>query len=78
MGAKLISPDGEVQELTMEEYNNLQMMLNRGQRKRRLEATLKKIEDDPDPPSKQWWDEFEQFLKENRVSFPERDLGFAE
>jgi len=26
----------------------------------------------------EWWDEYFQFLKENPVSFEDRDLGFGE
>lgn len=26
-------------------------------------------------PSDEWWDEFDQFLRDNRLNFQERDLG---
>ena len=41
-------------------------------------AVVKKWEAVPDDKSDEWWDEFETFLKENRVHFEERDLGFDE
>ncbi len=42
-------------------------------------SLLKEWENDPehDMPD-EWWDEFEQFLQENRMNFPERDLGFGD
>ena len=37
-------------------------------------AVLKEFKANPDPTPKEWWDEFDAFLKENPVTFPERDL----
>lgn len=44
----------------------------------RIKAVLKLWESIPDDKSPEWWDEFEQFLKDNRMNFPERDLGFGD
>ena len=44
----------------------------------RIKAVLKLWESIPDDKSDEWWDEFNQFLKDNRVNFPERDLGFGD
>jgi glutamine synthetase adenylyltransferase len=43
-------------------------------------ATLKGWENDPEYQaiSEEWWDDFQQFLKDNRVNFPERDLGLGD
>ncbi len=41
----------------------------------RIKALLREWQEHPDDTPDQWWDEFEEFLKENRVNFPERDLG---
>ncbi len=41
-----------------------------------IRALLKKWEEEPDDTPAEWWDEFESFLKANRVKFEERDLGF--
>jgi hypothetical protein len=47
--------------------------------KEQIEALLKKWEDEPeDDMPEEWWDEYFQFLKENPVTFEERDLGFGE
>jgi hypothetical protein len=43
----------------------------------RINAALEILEDIPDDKSEEWWDEFEQFLRENRMSFPERDLDWG-
>jgi hypothetical protein len=44
----------------------------------RIQALLKKWEAEPDDTPAEWWDEFEAFLKANRVNFEERDLGFGD
>jgi hypothetical protein len=44
----------------------------------RIKALLKEWEEHPDDTPAEWWDEFEEFLKQNRVNFPERDLDFGE
>ena len=31
-----------------------------------------------EPGDDEWWAEFDAFLRENRVVFPERDLGFED
>lgn len=41
-------------------------------------AVIKEWENIPDDKSQEWWDEFDAFLKDNRVNFEERDLGFDE
>lgn len=41
----------------------------------RLLAILDWIQADPHKQSDEWWDDFEQFLKENRFNIRERDLG---
>lgn len=37
---------------------------------------LREFENEPDDKSDEWWDEFNEFLKANRLNFEERDLGF--
>jgi hypothetical protein len=37
---------------------------------------LREFESEPDDKSDEWWDEFNAFLKANRLNFEERDLGF--
>ena len=44
----------------------------------RIKAVLKSWENEPDDKSEEWWAEFEQFLKDNRVNFPDRNLDFGE
>jgi hypothetical protein len=39
-------------------------------------AVLREFESEPDDKSDEWWDEFNAFLKANRLNFEERDLGF--
>jgi hypothetical protein len=39
-------------------------------------AVLREFENEPDDKSDEWWDEFNDFLKANRLNFEERDLGF--
>ena len=47
--------------------------------KEQIEALLKKWENESeDDMPEEWWDEYFQFLKENPVTFEERDLGFGE
>lgn len=41
-------------------------------------AVLKEWENEPDDKSPEWWDEFDQFLKDNQVNFSERDLGLGD
>ncbi len=43
-----------------------------------IKALLKSWENEPDDKSPEWWAEFDQFLKDNRVNFPERDLGLGD
>ncbi|MBX3066627.1 MAG: hypothetical protein KF726_26845 [Anaerolineae bacterium] len=44
----------------------------------RLKAWLQKSAMEPDDKSPEWWDEFDQFMRDNRPTFPERDLGFGD
>jgi hypothetical protein len=47
-------------------------------RKRRNQLALKLLETrsaEPDEADQAWWDDFEQFLRENRFSLREVDLG---
>lgn len=41
----------------------------------RIKALLAEWDAEPDEESEEWWEEFRAFLKENRLNFPERDLG---
>ncbi len=43
----------------------------------RISALLKQWEAEPDDTPPAWWDEFDKFLEENRVSFDylDRELG---
>jgi hypothetical protein len=40
----------------------------------KIKALLEEWDDNPDDTPDEWWDELEQFLKANRLHFPERDL----
>ncbi|MCQ3932244.1 MAG: hypothetical protein DPW16_17480 [Chloroflexi bacterium] len=44
----------------------------------RLLALLEQWQNEPDDQSEEWWDEFQQFLRENRVNFPYTDLGLGD
>ena len=44
----------------------------------RIEAVLQEIKDNPDKKSDAWWDDFMQFLKDNRMNFEERDLDWGD
>lgn len=44
----------------------------------RLLALLEEWQNEPDNQSEEWWDEFQQFLRENRVNFPYTDLGLGD
>jgi len=44
----------------------------------RIKALLRKWREHPDDTPSEWWDDFQSFLNENRVNFPERDLDFGE
>jgi hypothetical protein len=44
----------------------------------RFEAFLASMADEEDDNNDQWSEEFRQFLKENRLNFPERDLGLGD
>jgi predicted DNA-binding antitoxin AbrB/MazE fold protein len=44
----------------------------------RISALLTKWAAEPDDTSDEWWDEFDAFLKANRLNFPERDLGLED
>ncbi len=44
----------------------------------RWQAFLRESENYVDDKSETWWDEFDAFLKENRVNFPERDLKLGD
>jgi hypothetical protein len=47
--------------------------------KEQIESLLEKWENEPeDDMPDEWWDDYFQFLKENPVSFGDRDLGFGE
>lgn len=41
----------------------------------RIHALLDRWEAEPDDTPAAWWEEFDQFLRENRLNIPERDLG---
>jgi hypothetical protein len=40
----------------------------------KFEAFLKKTENYQDDKSQEWWDDFNKFLRENRLHFPERNI----
>jgi hypothetical protein len=44
----------------------------------RIKALLKEWRENPDDTPAEWWDEFEEFLKQNRVRLREHDLDFGE
>ncbi len=41
----------------------------------RIRALLGRWASEPDDTPAEWWQEFDEFLKANRLRFPERDLG---
>jgi hypothetical protein len=41
----------------------------------RIKALLQTWKDQPDDTPAEWWDEFDKFMRENRLNFPERDLN---
>jgi hypothetical protein len=45
---------------------------------RALKALLADWSAHPDDTPAEWWAEFDAFLKDNRMQFPERDLGFKD
>jgi PHD/YefM family antitoxin component YafN of YafNO toxin-antitoxin module len=44
----------------------------------RIKAVLQEIKENPDKMSEEWWDDFDTFLRENRVNFEERDLDWGD
>jgi len=76
MVAKLISPDGEVFEISDALYQEVRMKIDMDQRQireaqsQRFLEVLDWLKDDSNKESDEWWDEFNQFLAENRVHFP--------
>ncbi len=44
----------------------------------RFQEFLKKWENYHDDASEQWWDEFDAFLRANRLNFPEQDFGLGD
>ena len=44
----------------------------------RIKALLAKWAAEPDDTSDEWWGEFDEFLRANRLNFPERDLGLKD
>lgn len=79
MVAKLISPQGEEFELSDDLYLKMRELLpsetvRPKTQAERLRETLKRIAQNPDKKSDEWWDEFEQFLKENRFNLNLRNL----
>ena len=44
----------------------------------RFQAFLKEWENYADEDSDAWWDDFQAFLKANRLNFPERDLKLGD
>lgn len=83
MGARLITPEGEVFELTDELYAEFRQKIElsqqnlRQQQAQQLRDVLKQLHNDPHKESAGWWDDFENFLRQNRVHFPERNLGLG-
>jgi hypothetical protein len=43
-----------------------------------IKALVKAWQEQPDDKSPEWWAEFDQFMRENRPTFPLRDLGFGD
>lgn len=43
----------------------------------KVRRALKYLDENPGDETDEWWDEFQQSLKENRLTFPERDLGLS-
>ena len=44
----------------------------------RIKRLLDSWKNEPDDKDDAWWDDFMQFLKDNRVSFEERDLNWGD
>jgi len=79
MNAQLISPMGQILELDEETYYEirLHLALQTPQREARMTALLALLEEVNQQEDSRWWDDFTQFLAENRLHFPER-LVFGE
>jgi hypothetical protein len=41
----------------------------------RIQALIKQWQSEPDDTPPEWWDEFREFLRENRMNFAPRDLS---
>jgi hypothetical protein len=44
----------------------------------RIKALLKAWENEPDDQTDEWWEQFDRFLRENRLNFPDRNLGLGD
>ncbi len=44
----------------------------------RILALLEQWQNEPDDQSEEWWNEFQQFLRDNRVNFRYTDLGLGD
>lgn len=44
----------------------------------RIKQSLQKMRTIPNDKPEEWWGEFDTFLRENRFSIPERDLGLGD
>jgi len=68
MGAKLISPDGVVQELTLEEYVQIktQFISKLPTRTERLNALMELIKEVKEEGDDEMWDELEKMLYESQ------------